>query len=184
MINISVHWYNIGIHFHIPTTVLDKFRSKNRYLTCLSLLPPPLTSSSSPFLPCPSYPPLDSLPHPTLSSPPLSFHLPFFPLPLLLSLPLISFAFLLPLSSSLPPFPFPFPLSPSFFPSLPPSPSLPSLSSPPPSLSLPPPPSPPSFFPPSLSLPSLSPPPFPPSLPLPPTLPCLPSLQWSQPFEC
>jgi hypothetical protein len=30
MINVSSHWFNIGIHFGIPTGILDKFRSKNR----------------------------------------------------------------------------------------------------------------------------------------------------------
>lgn len=40
MINVSSHWYNIGIHVGIPTGTLDKFRSKNRNdpdncLTCV-----------------------------------------------------------------------------------------------------------------------------------------------------
>ena len=40
MINVSSHWYNIGIHFGIQTGILDKFRSKNRNdpdncLTCV-----------------------------------------------------------------------------------------------------------------------------------------------------
>ena len=40
MINVSTHWYNIGIHFHISPSTLDKFRSKNRHnsdncLTCV-----------------------------------------------------------------------------------------------------------------------------------------------------
>lgn len=40
MINVTSHWYNIGIHFGIPTGTLDKFRSKNRNdpdncLTCV-----------------------------------------------------------------------------------------------------------------------------------------------------
>ena len=30
MINVSSHWYNIGIHFGIPTGTLDKIRTKNR----------------------------------------------------------------------------------------------------------------------------------------------------------
>ena len=40
MIDISARWYNIGIHFGIPTSVMDKFKSKNRNdpdscLTCV-----------------------------------------------------------------------------------------------------------------------------------------------------
>lgn len=40
MTNVAIHWYNIGIHFHISTSDLDKFRSKNRNdsdscLTCV-----------------------------------------------------------------------------------------------------------------------------------------------------
>lgn len=30
MINVSTHWYNIGIHFGISTSTMDKFRTKNR----------------------------------------------------------------------------------------------------------------------------------------------------------
>ncbi len=30
MINVSAKWYNIGIHFCIPTSVMDKIRSKNK----------------------------------------------------------------------------------------------------------------------------------------------------------
>ena len=40
MINVSSHWYNIGIHLGIPTGTLDNLRSKNRNdpdncLTCV-----------------------------------------------------------------------------------------------------------------------------------------------------
>ncbi len=40
MINVSVRWYNIGVHFGLPINTLDSFRSKNRNdsdkcLTCV-----------------------------------------------------------------------------------------------------------------------------------------------------
>ena len=40
MINVSAHWYNIGIHFGLSTNTMDKFRSRNRQdsdkcLTCV-----------------------------------------------------------------------------------------------------------------------------------------------------
>lgn len=30
LINVSARWYNIGIHFGLPSNTLDKFRSQNR----------------------------------------------------------------------------------------------------------------------------------------------------------